>query len=328
MPQSNDSIAVMLLCCRISAARQELFDPLSPPEFHALKQVLDKKLGKPVGWVLGRDIGEFMKELEIEEQEAHRLVVLTERMVSLSYELDKYDQHGVEVVTWEDKLYPDTLRRRLGVNAPAVLYASGNLNLFRDPVLTFIGSVPGEAVAMEQTRILCDRATKAEVVVATGATGGLDQEAEYRLFENGGRMIAWTPGGMLETIGREGLKELIAARRAAAVSVCHPESAVQSQNARGRSKCLYGCGAVSYVQGCEYKRGDTWDGAADALRGHYTDRMYVWDSNLYSGNAMLIKRGAVPVSGADMFDFEKLRTHWLQSEGEQLSVFDDRRLLY
>ena len=46
MSQNNDSIAVMLLCCRMSATRQELFDPLSPPEYHALAQTLQKKLLK------------------------------------------------------------------------------------------------------------------------------------------------------------------------------------------------------------------------------------------------------------------------------------------
>ena len=327
MPQNNDSIAVMLLCCRMSATRQELFDPLSAQEFSALLSQL-RKTGKTPGWLMGRDIGEIMRAAAVTEQEAHRLLVLMERMVSLSYELDKYELSGVEVITCADRRYPSQLSRRLGVMAPPVLYACGNMSLFREPSLAFAGSVPGEDASARETALLADRAAEAKTVLVTGATSGLDQTAEYRLCENGGSLIAWLPGGMLETIRREGLSELLASRRAAAISVCHPEAPVQSQNARARSKCLYASGTVSYVIGCEYKRGDTWDGAAEALRGRYTERMYVWDTDLYPGNAMLLKRGAIPLEGADKLDFQQLRSRWSQDEGEQLSVFDDRRLLF
>lgn len=328
MSQNNDSIAVMLLCCRMSATRQELFDPLSPPEYHALEQTLARKLKTTPGWMFGRDIGELMQELGVTEQEAHRLVVLMERMVSLSYELDNYDQHGIEIVTCVDKRYPLTLKRRLGVYAPPVIYICGNMNLFREPTLAFAGSVPGEERTERETRLLADRAADAQTVFASSATSGLDQTAEYRLFENGGRLIAWLPGGMIEAIQREGLADLIRDRRAVACSIVHPGAAVQSTNAKARSKCLYATGTVSYVLGCEHKRGDTWDGAAEALRNKFTERMYCWDTDLFSGNSVLIKRGAVGISGAEKLDFAQLRTRWMQEEGEQLSVFDDRHLIY
>ena len=325
MPQNNDSIAVMLLCCRMSATRQELFDPLSAQEFSQLYSRL-RKTGKTPGWLLGRDIGEIMHAIGASEQDAHRLLVLMERMVSLSFELDKYQQHGVEVVTCVDRRYPAQLERRLAAGAPPVLYVCGNMSLFREPSLAFAGSVPGEDASQRETELLADRAAAAKVVLVTGATSGLDQTAEYRLLENGGRLIAWLPGGMLDIIRREGLGEMLAERRAAAISICHPEAPVLSLNARARSKCLYASGTVSYVIGCDYKRGDTWEGAAEALRGRHTERMYVWDTDLYPGNAMLLKRGAAPIEGADKLDFDQLRARWSRDEGEQLSVFDDRRL--
>lgn len=328
MAQNNDSIAVMLLCCRMSATRQELFDPLSPQEYHALEQTLSKKLKTTPGWMFGRDIVELTQELGVTEQEAHRLVVLMERMVSLSYELDNYDRCGIELVTCVDRRYPVSLKRRLGAYAPPVIYACGNMNLFREPVLAFAGSVPGEERTERETVLLADRACDAQTVFATSGTSGLDQTAECRLADNGGRMITWLPGGMTEAIQREGLADLIRDRRAVACSIVHPGAAVQSQNARARSKCLYATGTVSYVLGCEHKRGDTWDGAAEALRNRFTERMYCWETDLFSGNAMLIKRGAVGISGADKLDFAQLRTRWMQEEGEQLSVFDDRHLIY
>lgn len=328
MSQSNDSIAVMLLCCRMSATRQELFDPLSPQEYHALEQTLSKKLKTTPGWMFGRDIGEMMQELEVSEQEAHRLVVLMERMVSLSYEMDNYARRGIEIITCVDRRYPLSLSRRLGVNAPPVIYVCGNMNLFREPTLAFAGSVPGEEATERETKLLADRCAQAGIVFASGATSGLDQTAEERLLENGGRLIAWLPGGMFEAVEREGLAQLIHERRAVACSVVHPGAAVQSNNARARSKCLYATGTVSYVLGCEHKRGDTWDGAAEALRNRYTERMYAWETDLFSGNAMLIKRGANALPGVEKLDLGQLRTRWMQEEGEQLSVFDDRHLLY
>jgi len=249
-------------------------------------------------------------------------------MVSLSYELDNYARFGIELVTCADRRYPATLKRRLGSYAPPVIYACGNMNLFREPALAFAGSVPGEERTERETELLADRASAAQTVFATSGTSGLDRTAECRLAENGGRLITWLPGGMIEAIQREDLAELIRDRRAVACSIVHPGSAVQSQNARARSKCLYATGTVSYVLGCEHKRGDTWDGAAEALRNRFTDRMYVWDTELFTGNAMLLKRGAVAVSGADKLDFAQLRTRWTQEEGEQLSVFDDRHLIY
>lgn len=328
MAADNDSLAIMLLCCRMSATRQELFDPLSPPEFYALHQKLRKKLKTTPAWMFGRDIRELMDGLEITEQEAHRLMVLMERMVSLSYELDDYGSNGIEVITCIDKRYPKCLPRRLGVLAPTQIYACGNMSLFQHPTLTFAGSIPGDEETEKDTIHLCDAATKAEVVLSTSGTSGLDQVAEFRLYENGGQLITWLPGCMNDLIKRDGLSEMLRERRAVACSIVHPGTPIQTQATRSRAKCLYATGTVSYVPGCEFKRGDTWDGAAEALRNKFTERMYCRESTRYSGNPVLIKRGAVPVAGAGSIDFSRLHTRWVQEEGEQISVFDDRRLIY
>lgn len=328
MPQNNDAIAVMLLCCRMSATRQELFDPLSPQEYHALKQTLTKKLQKTPGWLIGRDIGELMQTVGVTEQEAHRLVVLMDRMVSLSYELDSYSRNGIELITITDRRYPASLSRRLGPSAPPVLYVCGNVNLFREPVLAFAGSIPADDRSAAEARLLADRTAQANMVLATSATSGLDSIAREQILLNGGRLIEWVPGGLTEAVRSESAQKLLQEGRCVLCSIVHPDSPIQSQNARSRSKCLYASGVVSYVAGCEYKRGDTWEGAAEALRGHYTERMLVRDTDAYSGNEMLIKRGAAGVSGVEELNFSLIRARYDQDEGEQLSVFDDRHILF
>ncbi|MBO4368361.1 MAG: DNA-processing protein DprA [Clostridia bacterium] len=328
MAQNNDSLAIMLLCCRMSATRQELFDPLSPQEYYSLAYRLRTHVHKTPEWLLGRSVGELMATLEITEQEAHRILVLMERMVSLSYELDSYDKNDIGIITCADKRYPARLTERLGQLSPPVLYVSGNMNLFHEPVLSFIGSVPGNADSEAETRRLMDAALASSITVATGATSGLDRSAESILLKNGGKLIAWLPGGFDDVLAGGTLRDMINERRAAALSIVHPLSPVRSSFARARSKCLYATGTVACLIGCEFKRGDTWEGASEALKNRYTDRLYCWDTDLFTGNKPLIERGAIAVADTANIDFRRVRTRWEQDEGEQLSVFDDRHLIY
>lgn len=325
---AHDSLAIMLLCCRMSATRQELFDPLSPQEFHSLEHKLRTRVHKTPEWLMGRSVGDLMHSLDIDEQQAHRILVLLERSVSLSYEADAYSRDDIEIVTCADRKYPSALSRRLGQFAPPILYVSGNMNLFHEPVLSFIGSIPGNAQAEAETRALSEAAVSSGTVIAAGATSGLDRVAEDALRDNGGRLIAWLPGGFDEVKAGGALGEMILQRRAAALSIVHPLSPVRSAFARGRSKCLYASGTASYLVGCEYKRGDTWEGAAEALRNKFTDRLYCWDTDMFTGNKPLIERGALPLADVSKLSFERLRTRWSQDGGEQMSVFDDRHLIY
>ncbi len=125
---------------------------------------------------------------------------------------------------------------------------------------------------------------------------------------------------MLDRIEKPMLSKLIEERRGAAVSPLHPEALPTGPTAKRRGRCLYAQAAAAFVFGCELKKGDTWQCAADALRERTCRFVYAWEPSPYPGNRALIERGAIPFPGP--VNFSQMAGLWQGAEAEQLSFFD------
>ena len=129
MAHNDDAFATMLLMSQMSANRDEIVRPLSGAEYYQLKEQVAQSFVRTLGGLIGMDLSGLMRALGIGELEAYRLGVLLNRIMPLSYALEKFGEAGIEIFTVDESGYPERLVTRLGEKAPPMIYSSGNLKL-------------------------------------------------------------------------------------------------------------------------------------------------------------------------------------------------------
>jgi DNA processing protein len=96
---------------------------------------------------------------------------------------------GAEVVTLPEARYPERLRH-LNEDAPYVLFARGNLELWRNTTLAIVGSRRCSDYGADAARTLSGAAARAGAVIVSGMALGIDGIAHEAALEAGGSTIA------------------------------------------------------------------------------------------------------------------------------------------
>ncbi len=321
MQHSDNAFATMLLMSQLSADREEIVRPLSAAEFYALRERAAECGMKNLGELIDMDLSAVRMALKLEENEAYRVCVLMNRVMPLSYALERFAEAGIDFVTLEEENYPARLSERLGRKAPPMVYACGDLSLAAETSITLAASSCSRPDTIGCARELAAMACEAGVTMITGGESGFGRLIEREALQGNGRMVTFLAESLCERICQSGLSEMIATGRAVAMSIIHPEAKYTVSHALDRNKCLYALGNAAFVITCEKGRGTTWEGASSALRNGYTDRIYVWENEDIPGNMELIARGATPFRSPQDIRFRELKAAWEKPAYEQLSLF-------
>lgn len=320
MIHNDDAFTTMLLTVPISPDKEELARPLSPVEFARLDELAVKTRPGSLGALIDIDMSGLMLRYGMREADAYRVCLLLARNLPLSFLLERLGAAGIELVTVYDAAYPARIRSALGEKTPPTLFLRGRPEIFRQNAIAILGSVPPKGEAEAHVRSLVRQATKEDYVILTDGMTGLGRIAEDEAYLCGGRVISFLAGALMERISQPMLSKLIEDRRGAAVSPLHPEALPTRHHGLARSKCLFAQASAAFVFGAELKRGDTWQGTAEALRERTCRYIYAWEPSPYAGNRALIERGALPFPGE--VNFAQLSEVWRGAEAEQLSFFD------
>lgn len=319
MPHNDDAFATMLLMSQLSADREELVRPLTPVEFYRLRaQVQASAVGR-LGGLIGMDVSALKSALEMQEADAYRLCVLLNRIMPLSYALERFIDAGIDIVTADEIGYPESMIRCLADKAPPMLYACGSLGLAARPSVAVLG-VGGAKRGVEAcaARVI-GQAARAHLVLVGGGEFGFGRMVEAEAERTGASFISFLAESLSERIYQPGLSEMIVRERALVLSAVHPDAKYTVSHALERNKCLYALGGVAIVVGCEQEKGVTWEGACAALRNRWVDELYVWDESELKGNRALIARGAKPFREAKDIPYKKIADGWGTPAYEQLS---------
>ena len=321
MRHDDDAFATMLLMSQLSAGKDELVRPLTTSEYFDLRRAVRKAGLSGPGALIGMDVGTVKKRLGLSEEQGYRVCVLLNRVMPLSYALERFSDGGIDVVTCDEPAYPARLRARLGEKTPPMLYAVGDTARAGDLTAAVLCSSVAIRPALECSLALTARLLKAGVTLVTGGEVGFGRLIEREALNGNGKVITFLAESLSERIYQPGLSEMIATSRALAMSIVHPEAKYTTAHALERNKCLYALSDAAFVVACEKERGATWDGAVSALRNGYTERLYVWENRDLSGNMALIERGATPFSSPNELALEKMVAAWRQPAFEQLTMF-------
>ena len=124
-------------------------------------------------------------------EEAWRICALLNREARLERYLDGARAKGITLLTRLSPEYPARLHLQLGVNAPPLLFAAGNLDLLSRPAISLVGS----RVLAEPGRLFARRvgslAAREGFVLVSGNAAGADQTGQNACLEEGGSIIAF-----------------------------------------------------------------------------------------------------------------------------------------
>ena len=317
MNYTNDAYVTMLLSMALSPNREEYARPLSTQE---LKQLEDRVRAcgmHHIGRLMNIDIGGLMIQLDISEEEAYRIYTLLNRSVQLSYTVENYLHRGIEVVTCYNGEYPQRLKRRMEYAAPPVFYRCGNQELLDAPMLAIVGisGVKTSPEVRDSIETLVRNGVRLGYTILTGGELGVSRVAMNLTSEYGGNLVEVLGGDMMAHIQEEGVAELLAANRAAVLSLEHPEALFTVSHAIARNKLLFSLAEAAFIFNTDGKRGEM-----DAIRNRYCDWIYAWTGCAH--NQALIARGAIPVKNVLDMDLGELSPHWRNSQSEQINIFD------
>jgi len=322
LPHNDDAFATMLLMSQMSANRDEIERPLSCTEYYQLRaRVADSSIGS-LGNLIGLDLFAIRRALDMSENDAYKLCVLLNRIMPLSYALEKFSGAGIEITTVDEMGYPEKLTSRLGEKAPPMIYSSGNLKLSARSAIAMIGNSSSRSDVSEVAAKLVRAATDAGLAVVTGGENGFGRMVEREVGQQGGRVISFLAESLSEHIRVQGMGEMLADERALLLSSVHPEAKYTASHALERNKCIYALSGAAFVISCEKGRGTAWEGACSAMRNRYTEKVYVWDNPTLPGNRELIERGATAFSDPAMLPLHEMKRVWDTPAFEQMSLFD------
>lgn len=317
MNYSDDAFVTMLLTMALSPNREEYARPYSTQELKRLEEKVRAGGLFHIGRLMNVDIGGLMLKLDVSEEEAYRIYTLLNRSVQLSYTVENHLRQGIEVVTCYNDEYPSRLKKRMEEAAPPVFYRCGNQELLAKPMLAIVGisGVKTSPEVRDSIETLVRNGIRMGYTILTGGELGVSRVAMNLTMEYGGTLVEVLGGDMLNHVHEDGIAEMLAAGKAAVVSLEHPEALFTVSHAIARNKMLFSLAEAAFVFNTDGKRGEM-----DAIRNRYCDWIYAWTG--YANNQPLIARGAIPATSIPEMDLSDLSRHWRNSESEQMSLFD------
>ena len=317
MNYSDDAFVTMLLSMALSPNREEYARPYGTLELKRLEERVHESGLHHIGRLMNTDIGGLMMKLGVSEEEAYRIYTLLNRSVQLSYTVENYLRQGIEVVTGYDAEYPQRLKRRMEDMAPPVYYRCGNADLLNRPMLAIVGisGVKTTPEVRDAIETLVRNAVRLGYVILTGGELGVSRVAMNMVLEYDGCLVEVLGGDMAAHIHEDGIAELLMMKRAAVISLEHPEALFTVTHAIARNKLVFSLAEAAFVFNTDGKRGEL-----DAIRSRYCDWIYAWSG--YPSNRSLIARGAIPAANISEMDFDSLDRHWRNSQSEQMNLFD------
>ena len=122
---NKNSVAIISLCSSIIKSGAK---PLSTEEYSNLAKILMEKGIQPEA-LLEYSSYDFLEKLGVTEQYAIRLNDLINRAPSLYFEISKYENMGISIVTRADSTYPKLLKKELGNLCPPLFYYAGDISI-------------------------------------------------------------------------------------------------------------------------------------------------------------------------------------------------------
>lgn len=288
---NQNAEAITILCSYLCAGKD--VKPLWPVEWSKLAQWLLQHNLEP------KDILEFGREdfidvMSCTSQQADRMLRLIGRSASLSFELNRYETLGINVVTRADAVYPKRLKHVLGNTCPPILYCAGDLKLLEQPCAGYVGSRAVQEEDLDFTAQAVRKTFDQGFGVVSGGARGTDTAAQTEILHLGGWAVAYIADSMMRRLRSKDVSQSVQDGQLLLLSAVKPNANFSVGAAMGRNRFIYAQSQGTVVVRSDLGRGGTWTGATECLT-HGWSPVFCWNNPAYPGNLALIDKGAVPI---------------------------------
>lgn len=227
---------------------------------------------------------------------------MAQRIVGLLEEndlLEHYVNQGRRVdcipITRVSQEYPAELKTKLGDDAPACLWAKGDVALLRQKKIALVGS---RDLREENRRFAQEVGRQAALqgyVLVSGNARGADRAAQESALRHGGCVISVVADDLTRIPERQGVLYL---------SEEGYDQPFSAQRAISRNPVIHALGEKTFVAQSNFGHGGTWDGTLKNLRG-YLSAVYCFRDES-PAQSQFVQMGAVAVTTRDLENLEAL----------------------
>ena len=247
----NTERGFLLLTCPLGDPGRK---PLTVPQFRELTRRMEafacddpRRQLKP----------EDLKTMGYGDLFARHILKLLEEEDRLEGYLLAAEKLDIVPVTRATEEYPLILRKRLGMDAPGVLWAKGDLSLLDTPAIALVGSrdlrEENLAFAEEAGR----QAALQGLTLVSGNARGADKAAQNACLKAGGKVISVVADSLTIQKPRENMLYL---------SENSFDEVFTARRAISRNRVIHALGRIVLVAQSDYQKGGTWDGTVKNLR--------------------------------------------------------------
>lgn len=290
---STNTQAILLLTAPLIVGRSKpKASPLTAGEYKKLARRLRELQCQPAD-LLGSGSTDLLRSAG-SDLESERLEQLLGRGFLLSQAMERWRSRAIWVLSRADPDYPRRLKKRLGEEAPAVLYGCGDASILESGGLAVVGSRNVDDALVAYTEGVGRLTAAAGRTLVSGGARGIDQAAMRGALQAGGRVAGALADGLEKaTMNREHRKHLLDEQL---VLICpyDPAAPFNVGHAMQRNKVIYALADAALVVSSDYQKGGTWAGATEQLERHRSVPVYVRANGAISrGLEELRKRGAL-----------------------------------
>jgi len=237
----------------------------------------------------------------LEVTEAERLKKLCGAATAFTFEIERLEESGIRLLSFLDEGFPSHLVDILGTKASAFLLVAGNIDLLERTGRGIVGSRNASQEVIEVAESAARAAVRQGEVVVSGLARGIDRVAMSAALEADGEVIGVPTEGLRRVASGNEIRNLVHEGRICLVSPYAPDVGFSVGLAMGRNRFVYALSESTLIVASDLKKGGTWAGAEEALKGKF-GQVDVWTGEgATKGNEGLVTIGARPVSSPEMF---------------------------
>lgn len=237
-------------------------------------------------------------ELVSDEEKQRALRIRSREVNSI---IDECRAHNIDIITIEDKAYPEMLR---DITAPpVVLFVQGSVEALSHSVsLAVVGTRHPSQYAVNTASRICGELAALDVAIVSGLAVGIDSASHQAALDNGAPTVGVLACGSLVgyPAATSALRENILRSGGAVISELPPHTAVDPDYFCHRNRIISGLAHGTFVveaphiSGCRF----TAEHAIQQNRELFCLPPYDVFSNRCDGVVQYLRDGAVPVFGS------------------------------
>lgn len=188
---------------------------------------------------------------------AQRVIALLSETELLENYLRKGKRAQCVPITRISRDYPQRIRHALGTDAPAVLWAKGDISLLQTPAVALVGS---RELPEENRQFACQVGKQAALqgfTLISGNARGADRIAQSSCLSHGGKVICVVADRLEKQQTGENILYL---------SEDGFDLPFSAYRALKRNHVIHALGCRTFVACCRMGKGGTWEGTAHNLR--------------------------------------------------------------